>query len=121
MKRRLDGVDEWARVGCIVAKEIENIAVQLIGSGSRSDRKLSTCRGSGLRRGERGDHAKLLDGVERNGEADVTLLSLIDDIGRVDAVVGEIVVVAPAASHANAPFVAAVAQVGVHSERSERC
>ncbi len=61
---------------------------------------------AGFGSGEHGVDAKLLDRVERNREADVRLLRLIDDIGSVDAIVSEVVVIAPPTGKSNRALVA---------------
>ena len=76
-------------------------------AGSRDDRYLAA-GGAALFRGEEhGVNAELLDGIRGDGETNERLLCLVDDIGGVDAVVGEVVIVQTSAGKADGALIAA--------------
>ena len=70
---------------------------------------------------EHGVDAEFLNGVGRNGKANKALLCLIDDVGGIDAVIGEVVVVEPTSGEADAALVAAARIHGArHKGRKRR-
>ena len=76
--------------------------------------------GSGLGGGEHGVDAKLVDRIEWNGEAHISLLRLVDDVGGVDAIVGKVVVVSASTGKADRALAAAAGIDGGRLQRGER-
>ena len=103
----------------IVAKEFKSVAVELIGARGRRYGKLRASRCSGFGGRKHGVNAKFVNGVEGNRQAHVRLLRLVDDIGGVNAIVSEIVVVAPPARKSNRTLVTTSGIDGAGLKRGE--
>ena len=119
MKRKPGWKDRVARVEDVVAQEFEEAAMQRIRAGLGGDIDLSAGRASALGGEEHRVDMEFLNGVGGNRKADEALLRLIDDIGCVDAVVGEVVVVQATAAEADAALVASARVDGAGSQRRQ--
>ena len=94
--------------------------MEAVCAGGRGDGQLGSAAGASLAGGQERIDAEFGDGVEGNGEAHPLALGLIDDVGGVDAVVGEVAVVESAAGEADGALVAAAGVNGSGNEGRER-
>ena len=115
---RKPGRKDWvAGIEDVIAQKIEQAAMRSVRAGLRGYVHLAAGGAAIFGGKEHGVDAELFDGVGRNRKPDEGLLRLVDDVGRVDAVIGKVVVIQPTAGKANAALVAAA---GIDRARHQR-
>src|SRR5215471_3207632 len=102
---RVQSIDRLPGVKYVVAEKLEGSAVKLVCPRRGRHGHLSASRSSCLCRCQHRVDAKLLNGIERNRQSNVRLLSLIDDVCGVDPIVGKVVVVTSPAGKSNRALV----------------
>jgi len=119
-RRDLRGVEWRARIQRVVAKELEGCTVKNVRAGLRDGVHLRAAGRAAFGRVHGRLHSKLRDRFERNVQARIGLLTLLLDAGRIDAVEGEVVVVASPSDESDVALAAAAGIDGARGERLER-
>src|ERR1700733_6560315 len=121
-KRRLAGacgIKGTVSIEDVVAQVLEGLAMQVVRARARDDGDLSTGCAAVLGGEQHRVDAELFDRRRRNSEPHEGLLRLVHDIGRVDAIISEVVVIEAAAREADATLVAASGIDRAGSQSSE--
>ena len=95
------------RVEDVVANELEEATVKLVGARGRHHGQLCATRRALLCGGQQRIDAELRNRVQRDGKPCPRALGLVDHVGRVHAVVGEVAVVQTTSGETDRSLVAA--------------
>ena len=102
-KRRLAracGIKRTVSIEDVVAQVLEDLAMEVVRARARDDGDLSSGRAAVLGGEQHRVDAELFDRCGRNSKPHEGLLCLVHDIGRVDAIISEVVVIEAAAREA---------------------
>jgi hypothetical protein len=117
---RIQHINRLTRVEDIIAQKFKNGAMKLVCSCSGDDCDLSARRAARFSGKQHRFDMELLNRLRRNRQPHKRLLRLVHDVGRIDAVIGKVIVVETATGKADRALIAAARIYRSGDERRQR-